>query len=190
MAYAGELAAAPPCAAASLFRSSRSCAEPLDGFALTRASFQSQTRAKCVLESRLRDTPVTRRRAPHRRRPCVATGSTQRRAEPPIRSMSHISVCSRAIPPAEPRADARAAPTYFAPSDQDPMGEIRSKPESTACIPVNPIQFCKRAPHFSRNQAAVHASSKVFLNQSCFFCFNSCASTKLNLPSRSCSFTD
>ena len=94
--------------------------------------------------------PATRRRAPHRRRPCAATGSAQLRAEPPIRSMSPISVCSRAIPPAEPRADARAAPTNFAPSDQDPTDEIRYKPESTDPIPVNRGGFAKESPSFHK----------------------------------------
>ena len=119
-------------------------------FSTVPSSFQSQTRAKCVPESRLRDTPATRRRAPHRRRPCAATGSAQLRAEPPIRSMSPISVCSRAIPPAEPRADARAAPTNFAPSDQDPTDEIRYKPESTDPIPVNRGGFAKESPSFHK----------------------------------------
>ena len=40
---------------------------------------------------------------PRRRSPShVTTGSAQRRAEPPFRSTSHMSVCSRAILPAEP----------------------------------------------------------------------------------------
>ena len=44
---------------------------------------------------------------PRRRSPShVVAGSAQRRAEPPFRSTSHMSVCSRAILPAEPRADA------------------------------------------------------------------------------------
>jgi len=67
----------------------------------------------------------------HRLPSHVVAGSAQRRAESPLRSTSHISVCSRASPPAEPRADARAAPTYSAPSDQDPTDEIQSSPSQS-----------------------------------------------------------
>ena len=93
----------------------------------------SQSRALSPRPNLARSEPRTTEfgqvRRPRRRSPSrVAASSAQRRAEPPLRSPSHVSVCSRATPPAEPRADARPATTYSAPSDLDPMILIRSEP--------------------------------------------------------------
>jgi hypothetical protein len=55
------------------------------------------------------------------------------------------------------------------PLDPEPTVRTRFNPSQTDLIPVNPWSFCSLALKFSRNQPAVHVSSKVFTSKSFFF---------------------